>query len=678
MVGPSKILTVSYGTFSCTLEGFDDSFSTMKAIAEYFRDLAADDRYFGAEPPTPDAEMLARIAEREIERRVVARIDGNEVKLRAADETEADHDARALSAPVAAAAVAAQDASVETQIAPVEEAEETVKIEEDDEVTSSEEDISDLMALDGADGDALKEDTLEETDIEPVAETEIETPVVDAPVQELTEQAAEADVAPDAPTPSGDSVAEKLQRIRAMVSGDTRDETTDFIEDEHADDTLNDLSGALDEFDLDDTEDDAPTAGAPLQDQFDEEDSAENVAETAQEDETDISSVLAQIADDVDNTPSVTEAQEETADEETAGSEDLDTDMAAALAAAMDDTPETEAQAEVEAPAQPIARVIKVKRADFEKAISEGQLEEIDEDDDFVDSLMDDDEADDDDSAVQVPGRTTLSQQEEAELQAELDAVQKAEAKAAEPAAVEVEAEAEIDAPAAVAAELPKKTLDVDRLMDQADRELNAPETGRRQNAIAHLKAAVAATEAERREGGGEPKDVTEDYRADLAQVVRPRRATSKDVSATRRPSSVPPLKLVAEQRVDIEPQEAAAAEAPVAPVRPRRISKPTPEQANAGGFEEFAETMGATELPDLLEAAAAYMSFVEGKPSFSRPQVMRAVASAQGKDDFSREDGLRSFGQLLRQGKISKQKAGQFVVAETSRFNPQARYAGE
>lgn len=725
MVNTSKILTVSYGTFSCTLEGFDDSFDTMKAIAEYFRDLASDDRYFGAEPPVPDTEMLARIAQRETSRRVVAVEDQGNIVLRAATPE---------GAAAAKAGAIAQDAvdTAPTQVTP--------------------------------------EVTPEIAPKQVTAPTETEIEAVETPVAESATEVAPTEAAPEvvssevdafadftqapAPAANSESVAAKLQRIRAVVSkADNQTADDSYNEDEHAVAFLSDTPTA---FEPDAPQEDAPEAimeddskdliediiedAADLAEEpadavaatddaaFDvaEEEIEEIAAIESYEDENDdgqISEVLERLSRDTEDAdtaesdtaevaleavidaPEADQAEAPVQPEETAAPIEATSIAAIAeIVEAREHRSETDGETDGET-AQPRItpqrpRVLKIKRADFEAAVARGQ------------------QADENQPQNSAPGAaagidsTSLSREDETDLINELakveaefeedlldDDFERATAQPEDQDAVLSEDFATASSRDISPAFAPETRTnlgesdepDLSRILAETNTQMDEPEGKTRRSAIQHLRAAVAATYAEKEAGNDitiKP-DTSGAYRDDLASVVRPRRPVSNDMAHTqraRRPAGpgVAPLKLVAEQRVDTEELPARK------PIRPRRISlaelaaqseaatAPADDTVlvDAGSFTDFAEAMGATKLPDLLEAAAAYLSFVEGREKFSRPQLMTKVRQVE-QDDFSREDGLRSFGQLLRQGKIQKLKGGRFTVSEQINYKPDERYAG-
>ncbi len=741
MVGSSKILTVSYGTFSCTLEGFDDSFDTMKAIAEYFRDLAGDDRYFGAEPPTPDAEMLARIAEREISRRVEAHEEQGKIVLRA----EAAHtlgQAVALAGAPEAKAPVTEPAQIAATEPEVEQAAPEPEIDEEEITEDIAQEVAEAAPVEMPEG--LEEEAVSEPEAveeeQAVAEPE---PVVEEPVQAEVEA---EEVAPDleqvqepaAPRDS-ESIAAKLNRIRSVVSGDEQSFGADeYNEDEHAQDfidtTTADLNAALAE--------------------DDEAQSSDDSYSMVEIDDDDLAAIMdrANALDAADETPEELSAPQEVDDEveaqETAQIDvapdppvasnergEFEDTLASLLADAMPDesakagpeeiaeieeaeeapAPEPElsvvARADNE-PALTSARVIKIKRAEFEAAVASGLFQEDDTDDEASDAS---------ESNLFEEGDSFLSPEEEAELQRELAEVEAefendlAEEQADPEDILELEddaddlAEAEGDAEQLDAAqaedgdafeeeaaaepevedtpeqepqqgrrkfERAETPSDLTRIFDETDHQLDAPASSQRRNAIQHLRAAVAATRAETDAGSKLSRGVDDTaYRDDLASVVRPRRPQAlPEAGRSARPEEArpAPLKLVAEQRIDT-PRE---------PIRPRRVSTSdvVPEVAvvdGDSGFSAFAEEMGASQLPELLEAAAAYLADVEGRPQFSRPMLMGKLKEVE-QESFSREDGLRSFGQLLRQGKLQKLAGGRFSVTKETDYRAQgARNVG-
>ena len=765
MVQNNKVLTVSYGTFSCTLEGFDDSFDTMKAIAEYFRDLAADDRYFGAEPPQPDAEMMARIAQREIARQVEARSSDTGIHLRAA--------APAVSAPAAAPSAEAQPAAAQaspeptpvaqpappapTALAPSTPAPQPKPVESPvmwglntsltaagavapqtarpvepkpapqpvEEPASTVED--DIDTLDGT-LDAMDLSDLDLSGEEDAAETSVaDDPALFEPMKPATT------------TSNGDSIAAKLQRIRAVVAKTPVVEEDDFTEDEHADGVTPSDLAALEEVLTsaqadEDYEDEAPAA-APAED-----DSltamldriaqggmttsrvkAPLVTEAADEDEDEeedasdlLASIAAEFAEDDED-----EIVEDDSDE--AALAELDA-LTTPVAAQDEDEAEDEADdAAPTAEAAPVVprrpargRIIRVKRAEVEANFIDATAEEVapapveETPAPKPSSLSDDDEADLMAELAAVEAELVASTSDLVEADADLDDEFDEDdtlAEAAAPVARQPEpAQPAPQEPAAsgrtiLGASAGSPDGDVSRLMAAADHRLSEEQARSSRETYNQLRAAVAAAQAD-----PDPQDnVRREARArafrdDLASVVKPTRAeTSGNDARPVSPSRPAPLKLVAEQRIDARPsaepdevplaaRATAQATAAAAPVRPRRVSSALlqqegddvpPARDEDSAFASYAAEKGAVELNELLEAAASYMSFVEGRESFSRPQLINKVRMLDGQDGFNREDSLRSFGMLLREGKLKKASNGRFSVSSQIGFRPGNRAAG-
>lgn len=721
MVGSSKILTVSYGTFSCTLEGFDDPFSTMRSIAEYFRDLAADDRYFGAEPATPDADMLHRIAEREVHRRVETRIKGDGVVLRQVGASDAkraettgdksDAAAAPETAPAAArtpepdprgSQISARDANEEPVAADA-----TVPAQagvephaEDDgsvyrEVATTEEDATDDSWTDEAEDAAARrvEDAYAEV-AEPdapaeepaaEAETRAETYAEDddayAEAGHIALSTIGAEPEDTALGSDDNSVAAKLSRIRAVVSGGAQDRPATRPGTPFGGSISGAFAGDLgiEDADFEDVAE-SPVPVVPTFDAGPDQDAEET------HERNDLVGESEDGADSVE--PSI--AAEDAADRPSPG---LAAQIVMMKRAATEDA-EDENDREIETSslseadeAELIAGLAAAEMSDLEADEEEhsGELysdfraedayeqDEAGSGEEFGDATDDHPfEAEDEDAPSAAFGSATDAAADTFDEEA-LDALEPAKK----------HADAMHRHPGFDTARTEEAAFD--RILEQTNTRMDDTEGSRRRSAIAHLKAAVAATKADRLLKRMRPDERAAEeqsqYRDDLAKVVQPRRPVTQPRDT---PPQVPvdetsaPLVLVSEQRVDTR-VDGPEFEEPGSMLR--HFDAPRDHDAamaDESGFADFAERMGATDLPDLLEAAAAYTAFVEGNKLFSRPQLMRRVAHVDRDDEFTREAGLRSFGQLLRQGKIQKLKRGQFTIPDDTRFNPQARLAGE
>jgi len=612
----NKILDVTYGSFACRLEGFEDSVETMKTVVMYFHDLAGHDRFMDMEPQAPDLEELARLTEEQTGTSVDIEGEGQRVSLRAGAALTAAHD------------------------------------DEDDDLATE------LETLADEDWDADTAEDADEAETSGDADAEDDDAMIDDDAVEK-------------------SVAEKLQHIKDVVAQNPEEDAAhDAAEtdDGEANDTgiasaaplaagLGAVAGAASQMDWSDASDDDPTDDMDFEG-AESEDFADDIVEKADE------------ADDV------VEAMSEEDDASDFDAEEMSEDADVA-----EDTMDTAAEDDV------VAEEDNIDVAEDDTAEEEDATDDVAEDDQHDDLAAEAEEvaeeAADEDSAEPEAGPLVLTSRDAA-LAGDDTADQDHEDDDFDLQAEVAKVEAELAARSGNSMArhgLPRSVDDaMSRILSQTDQHLNQPESRRHRDAFAQLKAAVAATEAARQLGdaGTPAEDPDEAYKDDLGAHNAQELADAQDDAP-----KAPPLKLVQGDIVETAPTDAATPEAAEAPAsrptdaasarlreiaaRKENASKPV----SAVEFKDFAESQGAADVIDMIEAAAAYLYYVEGDADFSRPQVMKKVQAAIGKE-ISREDGLRAFGRLLRLAKIVKLNNGRFRISENSEYRPDDAQAAQ